>query len=87
MLLDQRLAVAPSAFVAAQLAAIAYNEYALKGKGVVEAIRVYPMALLYYGFKMLRYVRTVLLVLVGGEREIRASKADWQRSLKEASAS
>ncbi len=86
ILLDQWLAVVPAAFAAAQLAAIAYNEYALKGKGLVETFCVYPMALLYYGFKTFGYARTMLLLLLGGERGIRASKASWKRTLKEASA-
>ena len=84
LLLDQRLTLVPATFAAAQLAAIAYNEFALKGKGLIETLRVYPMAMLYYGFKVLGYARTVLHVLMGGEREIRVSKASWQRTLKEA---
>jgi len=71
--------IAPAALTLAQLAAIAYNEYALKGKSLVETACVYPVAVVYYGFKLLGYARIVLLLLLGGERKIKASKAAWRR--------
>ena len=55
-------------------------------KGALETLRVYPMALLYYGVKSLGYARTVLFILCRAERDIRASKVSWHRTLKAASA-
>jgi len=73
--------IVPAALALAQLAAIAYNEYALKGKRLVESAYVYPVAVVYYGFKLLGYARTMLMIVAGQERDIRASKAAWRRSL------
>jgi len=87
MLFDRRLSIVPAAFLAVQLAAIAYNEFALKGKGLVETVCVYPIAVVYYVFKFLGYARIVVALLLGGERRIRESKAAWRRMRNEQPAS
>jgi len=83
-LLDRRLLLVPAALAAMQLAAIAYNEYALKGKGLIETACVFPIAVVYYVFKLLGYVRIVVALLLGKEAKIRASKAAWRRMRRQA---
>jgi len=82
-LIDAKLLLLPAAFATAQLAAIAYNEYHLKGKGVVETLTVLPMAVLYYVFKLTGYLQTAVSLLAGGESKIRTSKARWKQIVRE----
>jgi len=52
--------LAPAAFLAAALAAITWNDLALKGKTVSETVRSFPILVAYYHVRLLGYVRMSL---------------------------
>jgi GT2 family glycosyltransferase len=79
--IDPRLATIPACFGVLQVAAVAYNESALKGKSLTETLVVFPIALLYYVFKTAGYLRTVGAIALGRERPIRASRRSWRQTL------
>jgi GT2 family glycosyltransferase len=83
-LIDWRLLVVPLILFLLQLAALVYNEMALKGKGAVETLRVLPACLLYQVCKGCGAVRTWLRMLFGGERAIRESKRRWREGRRSA---
>lgn len=51
------LAWVPLGFMAAAFAALAYNELFLKGKSLAEAVRVFPVQVAYYHFRLAGYVQ------------------------------
>ncbi len=66
-------------FLLLQLAALTFNEMALKGKSLAEALAVLPIQLLYSLVKTVSVVWTLGRILVGLEPEIRASKRAWRQ--------
>jgi GT2 family glycosyltransferase len=83
-LIDWRLLAVPLFLLLLQLAASAYNEIALKGKGVVETLCVLPVCVLCQVCKTCGVVRTWLRMLFGGEHAIRESKRRWRDSRRSA---
>ncbi len=82
--IDPRLSLIPAALVLLQLGAIAFNEIALKGKGIVETAIVLPLAVLYYVYKSCGVVMTWLRLTSGGEKAIRESKRGWLHTRRDA---
>ena len=76
-ILDLRLLVIPALLALLQVAAIAFNEMALKGKGFGETLYILPVCLLYQSHKAWGVVTTWGRMLLGGERAIRESKRKW----------
>jgi glycosyltransferase involved in cell wall biosynthesis len=81
-ILDARLLAIPALFASLQVAALAYNEVALKGKGLWETIGVLPYCILHDLWKVWGVSETMLRIARGQERGIRDSKRSWcQRPL------
>ena len=77
-ILDLRLLAIPALFALLQLAAIAFNEIALKGKGLGETLRILPVCVWYQMHKAWGVVMTWGRMVVGRERAIRESKRRWR---------
>ena len=71
-------------FLALQLAAMAYNEVAFKGKSLLEAITVLPAVLLYNMVKMWNVIKTLLRIATGREPALVSSKRRWREELRAA---
>jgi len=54
------------------LAAIAWNDVHLKGKGLAETLRTFPMLLVYYHLRLAGYVTEALRLRLGGHGPGRA---------------
>jgi hypothetical protein len=77
LVLVPELAVVPTFCAGVQLAALVYNQCALKGKSVGAAIAVLPVDLVFYAFKLAGVGHTLFRILRGGERQVRESKRRW----------
>jgi cellulose synthase/poly-beta-1,6-N-acetylglucosamine synthase-like glycosyltransferase len=77
--LDLWLLLVPVFFLLAQLAALIYNQYVLKGKSLATAVKVLPIEIAYYAAKTASVYLTLLRILLGDESEIRRSKRAWWR--------
>lgn len=60
VLVDARLGVIPAGMLVLALLAALYNEVGRKGKGVLRALPVLPVLLVYYQFRVAGYVRQSL---------------------------
>ena len=75
--IDARWVAVPVVFAAVQLAAMAFNEIALKEKSLLETILVFPICVLYQLCKAAGVLATWLRLAVGREPNIRSSKRKW----------
>lgn len=76
-LVDSWLLLVPAFLAAAQLAALVYNQHALKGKSLATAVGVLPVEVAYYACKTTSVYLTLLRILIGLEPAIRESKRRW----------
>lgn len=76
---DARLAPLPVILAIAQLAAIVYNERALKGKSWAEVAIVLPVCAAYYVCKVCGAAVTYARLATGGESAIRASRRELKK--------
>lgn len=83
-LLDVKLLIVAAVFCLLQCAAIAVNELFLKGKGIIEAIMVFPVCVLYQLTKGASVAWTWVGMLIGREKRIRDSKRRWREAREEA---
>jgi glycosyltransferase involved in cell wall biosynthesis len=67
----------PTALFVLQVLAIAFNEVFLKGKTVWRAVLILPLATAYTAVKAWSVYATLVKILVGADRGIRASKRAW----------
>jgi glycosyltransferase involved in cell wall biosynthesis len=74
------LLLVPAFFFAAQLAALVFNQWKLKGKPLVTAVALLPIEVVYSAVKSASVFRTLLRILLGLEPKIRESKRRWLAS-------
>jgi len=70
MAFDARLGLIPAIFFAGACAALAYNELFRKGKSVWQTMRIFPVLLAYYHFRVYGYLAEWLRIRTG-RREVR----------------
>ncbi len=83
-LIDVRWLALPAVCLLLQLAAMVYNEVALKGKSMLEALIVLPACWLFNTVKLWHVLRILSRIAIGLEPEIRLSKRRWHAELREA---
>jgi len=71
------LLLLPGFFILVQLAALSYNQYALKGKSLSTAVGVLPVEIVFCTCKAVSVYCTLARILRGSEPEIRESKQRW----------
>lgn len=76
-LLSVWLLLIPAFFASAQLAALVYNQHALKGKSLGTAVKVLPLEIAYSACKTASVYFTLLRIALGYEPEIVRSKREW----------
>jgi GT2 family glycosyltransferase len=81
-LLSPWLLAVPAACVALQLAFIFGVERYLKGLPLGEAVRVFPLDVLYYACRIWAVFGTLLQIGLGGEPALRRSKQAWRAGRK-----
>ena len=74
------LLLVPAFFALSQLAALVYNQYALKCKWLATSLKVLPIEVAYYAYKTTSVYLTLGRILLGYERAIRESKRKWWAS-------
>lgn len=79
-LIDAWLLLVPALFAAAQLAALVFNQFALKGKSLAAAVGVLPVEVAYSARKAASVYLTLARILLGFEPAIRESKRRWRAS-------
>lgn len=72
----------PAFFAAAQVAALVYNQYALKGKSLGTAVKVLPIEIAYSACKTVSVYLTLLRIALGREPAIVQSKREWRARRK-----
>lgn len=79
-LIHFKLLSIPLFFALIQIAALVYNQYALKGKTLLTAIKSLPLDVGFYCFKATSVYFTLGRILLGYEPAIRESKRQWWES-------